>query len=118
MDDILVASNNDQPKINEVNQFLDKEFTIKDLAQADFFLGIELNQTKHGIFVGQHKYIHDILLEANMLDHISCDTSVSVGSKISKDDRVIFDKLAKYRRSVGKLLYLTVTMPDITFWVQ
>lgn len=72
MDDILVTSN-DQAKINKVKQFLDKEYTKKDLGQAGFFLGIELHHTDIGILVGQHKYIHNIILETNMLDCRSCD---------------------------------------------
>lgn len=67
---------NDQSKIAEVKEFLDREFTIKDLGQVDFFLGVELHHSNQGISVGQHKYIHDILVETNMVDYKSTDASI------------------------------------------
>lgn len=37
--------------------------------------------------------------------------------KFSKDDGLLFDNPGRYRRLVGKLIYLTVTRPDITLAV-
>jgi len=34
--------------------------------------------------------------------------------KFSKDDGLLFENPERYRRLVGKLIYLTVTRPDLT----
>lgn len=51
VDDILLIGN-DQDRIADVKLYLDTKFTIKDLGQADFFLGIKLSHSTSGIFVG------------------------------------------------------------------
>lgn len=117
VDDILVTGNYEE-KIFEVKQFLHKEFTIKDLGQANFFLRVEFHHTNKGIFVSQEKYILDTLSETNMLEAHSCPTPYSIGCKLKKDDGVSLDNPGRYRRLVGRLIYLTVTRPDITYAVQ
>lgn len=64
--------------------------------------------------VAQHKYIHDIFSEANLMDANKCDTPFLVGCKLQKQDGVPLDDPSKYRRLVCKLIYLTVTRPDQT----
>jgi hypothetical protein len=47
-----------------VNQFkyaMKKEFEMTDLGLMKFFLGIEVNQYEHGIFICQTKYAFDLL---------------------------------------------------------
>lgn len=50
LDDILVIGNNN-PKIQQVKDFLHSEFTIKDLGAADYFLGIQIMSSIHGLAI-------------------------------------------------------------------
>lgn len=66
VDDILLAG----PSIAEITQikaFLDKEFSIKDLGEAKFFLGLEIARSSKGMYVNQRKYALDLLHDAGLL---------------------------------------------------
>lgn len=117
VDDILLTRNNIS-KIQAVKGFLNCEFTIKDLGEIDCFLGIQILHTKEGIWISQQKYICDILQEANMLDTKPVDTPLPTGCKITQSDGSALSNSSKYRRLVGRLLYLTMTRPNIMFAIQ
>ena len=52
--------------ILETKKALDSEFTIKDLGEARYFLGIEICRTDHGTLISQRKYILDILTDSGL----------------------------------------------------
>jgi hypothetical protein len=45
-----------------------KEFTLKDLGDLHYFLGIEVTRTLNGIVVTQEKYAYDLFKRAEMVD--------------------------------------------------
>lgn len=53
-----------------------------------------------------------------MLDAKTVDAPFPTGCKITQTCGSDLSNLSKYRRLVGRLLYLTVTWPDITFAIQ
>lgn len=53
-----------------------------------------------------------------MLDAHNCPTLYPLGCKLRKSDGIPLDNLGRYRRLVGRLIYLTVTRPNITYAVQ
>lgn len=105
-------------QIEEVKVALDKAFAIKDLRQLNYFLGIEVTRNVKGIFLSQKKYINDILNDCNMLDCIAAPAPLSVGLKLSIDDGDLIEDADVYRRLVGRLLYLGITRPDLSYAVQ
>lgn len=105
-------------KLLRLNISWTKNLLLKTLAKLIAFWKIEIHHSAQGICVGQQKYIHDILSKSNMLDCNSRNIPVCVSSKLSKDDGVVLENPAKYRRLVSKLLYLIVTRPDIMFGAQ
>ncbi|KAL5841857.1 hypothetical protein ACOSQ3_012460 [Xanthoceras sorbifolium] len=65
IDDLLVTGNS----ISFISEFiasLSPQFSIKDLGHLYFFHGVEVIPTKQGLFLSQHKYIHDLLERTKM----------------------------------------------------
>jgi len=62
------------------------------------------------------KYALDILTETAMLDCRSCDTPIDPNIKLLPGQEEPF--LERYCCLVGRLKYLTITKPDITFVVS
>lgn len=75
VDDILMTG--DSPSvIASVKQAIHARFTIKDLGEASYFLGMELYRRTTGFFLNQQKYILDIIVAFDLSD-------VSVPSTLS-----------------------------------
>lgn len=65
VDDILMTVTNSN-FISHVKAIFDKTFTIKDLGLVQYYLGLEISRTSEGIYLHQHKFIHDMLVEAGL----------------------------------------------------
>ncbi|XP_056698539.1 secreted RxLR effector protein 161-like [Spinacia oleracea] len=64
------------------------------------------------------KYIKDILLDDGMEDCIAAPAPLSCGLKLTTDEGVLLTEPDVYRRLVGRLLYLSITRPDLSYSVQ
>ncbi|XP_074271215.1 uncharacterized protein LOC141595141 [Silene latifolia] len=65
VDDMIIVSNNSKASDN-LKQFLDAKFGIKDLGRLKFFLGIEVAHGESGLFLCQRKYALEIIKEAKL----------------------------------------------------
>ncbi|CAL2274238.1 unnamed protein product [Prunus armeniaca] len=115
VDDILITGN-DIDAINSLKSFLHTRFRIKDLGDLKYFLGIEVSRSKKGIYVSQRKYALEILKDYGFLGARPVDFPMEE-AKLSDKGELLKDP-EKYRRLVGRLLYLTITRPDITYSVH
>ena len=85
--------------------------------QIKFFVGLQIQQKKDGIYINQSKYIKDILKKFGMEDSKPLGTPMSTGYKLSKnDDSKEVDKTT-YRSMIGKLQYVDHIRPDIALVV-
>ncbi|KAL0299923.1 UNVERIFIED_CONTAM: Retrovirus-related Pol polyprotein from transposon RE2 [Sesamum angustifolium] len=80
-----------------------------------FFLGIEINQEKEGIFICQRKYTETLLKKFKMESCKTVTTPLVTGEKYQKEDGSQKVDGSMYRSLIGSLLYLTATRPDIMF---
>ncbi|KAL0405896.1 UNVERIFIED_CONTAM: Retrovirus-related Pol polyprotein from transposon RE2 [Sesamum latifolium] len=69
----------------------------------------------NGVSLSQRKYACDLLQEAGLLGTKSVDTPMDSNPDFWNDDGKYLKDKTKYRRLVDKLIYLTVTRPDISF---
>ncbi|XP_022638426.1 uncharacterized protein LOC111241946 [Vigna radiata var. radiata] len=72
-------------------------------------------QTK---YLGKLRYFLDILEETGLVNSKPEDTLMDPNTKLLPNQGEPMSDLEKYRRLVGKLNYLTVTHPDISFTVS
>lgn len=116
VDDIVVTGD-DHYEINHLKGFLGKEFEIKDLGPLKYFLGIEVARSKNGIFLAQRKYVLYLLQDSGMLGCKPCDTPIESNHHMQANESYRLIDVSRYQRLVGKLIYLTLTKPDISYVV-
>ncbi|KAK9666074.1 hypothetical protein RND81_14G158500 [Saponaria officinalis] len=83
-----------------------------------YFLGIEVARNASGILLNQRKYVIDILRDMKMEDCSTVPFSMPTGLKLSTDAGELLENPEHYRRLIGRLLYLNMTRPDISYSVQ
>ncbi|XP_068498214.1 uncharacterized mitochondrial protein AtMg00810-like [Phaseolus vulgaris] len=87
------------------------------MKELSFFLGMQVKQSKDGIFLSQSKYCKEILKKFEME---SCkEASTPMPSSCYMDVDVVGKEVdqTKYRALIGSLLYLTASRPNIMFGV-
>lgn len=65
MDDLLITGSS-PTFLNQFSQLLSKKFSLKDLRDLHYFLGLEVIPTAGGLFLTQHKDIPDIFESTGM----------------------------------------------------
>ena len=117
VDDIVITGD-DFAGIDELKLYLKQQFETKDLGRLRYFLGIEVATAKRGIHISQRKYALDLLAETGMLGAKPLDTPMEAGIKLMAEEGELLSDPERYGRLVGKLNYLTITRPDISFPVS
>ena len=117
VDDIVITGS-DQEGIQKLKQHLFTHFQTKDLGKLKYFLGIEIAQSSSSVVLSQRKYALNILEETGMLDCKPVDTPMDPNVKLVPKEGESLGDPGRYRRLVGKLNYLTITRPDISFLVS
>ena len=117
VDDIVLIGS-DHHDIFQIKQHICHNFQIKDLGKLRYFLGIEVAQSNHGIVISQRNYALDLLEETELLNSKSVETPIDPNAKLLPSQGELLSDSEKYTKLVGKLNYLTVTRPDISFAVS
>ena len=117
VDDILVTGNNNDA-VSRVIAALGERFSLKDQGDVNYFCGIEVTRTSHGLHLMQRKYILDLLVKTNMFEAKPVATPMQTTPKLSLQSGNPITNVTEYRMVVGSLQYLAFTRPDISFAVN
>ncbi|GAU38467.1 hypothetical protein TSUD_151900 [Trifolium subterraneum] len=116
VDDLIFTSNN-QHMITQFKESMMKRFAMTDLGKMKYFLGIEVHQTKEGIFITQMKFATEILKKFGMENCNKVSSPIVPGCKLVKNENGKASDAKVYKQMVGSLMYLLATRPDLAFSV-
>ncbi|KAM2422408.1 hypothetical protein ACFXTH_028630 [Malus domestica] len=116
--DDMIVTGDDKEEISRLKDYLATEFEMKDLGGLKYFLGIEVALSKQGIFLSQRKYVLDLLDETRMLDCKPVDTPIVQNHHLVMHPDQVPTNRDRYQRLVGRLIYLSYTMPNIAYAVS
>lgn len=112
VDDIIFAGDD-----NMSHAFVDemkKEFEMSLIREMKFFIGLQIQQMKDGIFITQSKYVKEVLKTFGMEDNKPAGTPMMTGCKLSKEDDSTLVNEKEYQSMICKLHYVVHNRPDIT----
>uniref|UniRef100_A0A3Q7G9E8 Integrase catalytic domain-containing protein n=1 Tax=Solanum lycopersicum TaxID=4081 RepID=A0A3Q7G9E8_SOLLC len=101
--------------LNLCRRHLSHSLRIWDLK---YFLGIECARSSTGLVLCQRKYALEILQEAGLTDCKPVVTPLPPGHGLATSTSVPIHDPGKYRRLVGRLIYMTITRPDLAYSVH
>lgn len=113
VDDIEIGGNNGDA-IKKFNEYLSQCFHMKDLGVLKYFLRVEVNRNKEGMFLCQHNYVLDIITEARLLGANPAGFPMEQNHHLEMAESIVLADPEKYRRFVGRLIYLTLTRPELS----
>ena len=116
VDDIIFGATN-QILCEHFAKKMQSEFEMSMMEELTFFLGLQVKQSKDGIFINQAKYIKDMLKKFGFEDVREIGTPISPITKLDKDEKGKDVNQKLYRGMIGSLLYLTASRPNIMFCV-
>ncbi|KAK2968495.1 hypothetical protein RJ640_027545 [Escallonia rubra] len=76
---------------------MSKEFKMSIMGELTFFLGLQIKQSKDGIFINQAKYTKELLKRFDMEASNAFDTPMSSSLKLDKDEKGKDVDIKRYR---------------------
>ena len=117
VDDLIVGGNSSD-KIKEFKAYLSECFHMKDLGALRYFLGLEIARSKEGIYLCQRKYALDIIAESGLLGCKPTSFPMEENHQSALATGTLLKVLEKYCRLVGRLIYLTISRPELSYCVH
>ena len=77
-----------------------------------------MDRSTAGISICQRKYALELLLDTGHLGCKPATIPMDLNLKLSQDDGDLIEDPTSYRRLIGKLLYLTITRPGLSYFVN
>jgi hypothetical protein len=112
VDDIIFGSTN-KSTCEEFSRITIQKFKMSMMGELKYFLGFQVKPLQEGTFIGQTKYIQDILTKFGMKDAKPIKTPMGTNGHLDLDTGGKSVDQKVYRSMIGSLLYLCASRPDI-----
>ncbi|GJW56501.1 putative ribonuclease H-like domain-containing protein [Tanacetum coccineum] len=116
VDDIIFGSTKKE-LCNAFEKLMHEKFQMSSMGELTFFLGLQVQQKKEGIFISQDKYVGEILKKFRFTEVKTTSTPMETQKPLLKDKDGEEVDVHMYRSMIGSLMYLTSSRPDIMFAV-
>jgi hypothetical protein len=112
VDDIIFGSTN-KSTCEEFSRIMIQKIEMSMMGELKYFLRFQIKQLQDGTFISQTKYIQDILKKFGMKDGKPIKTPMGTNGHLDLDTggKSVDQKI--YRSTIGSLLYLCASRPDI-----
>ncbi|GJX42010.1 putative ribonuclease H-like domain-containing protein, partial [Tanacetum coccineum] len=88
---------------------------MSSIGELAFFLGLQVQQKKDGIFISQDKYVIEILKKYGFTEVKTASTPMETQKHLLKDENC--EEVDVHMSMIGSLMYHTSSRPDIMFAV-
>ncbi|GJW75808.1 putative ribonuclease H-like domain-containing protein, partial [Tanacetum coccineum] len=106
MDDIIFGSTKKE-LCNAFEKLMHVKFQMSSMGELTFFLGLQVEQKKDGIFTSQDKYVGEILKKFGFTKVKTASTPIETQKPLLKDENGEEVDVHMYRSMIGSLMYLT-----------
>ena len=114
----IISTGNNFILMATIMKQLGDMFSLKDMGSLHFFLGIEVIPTRAGLFLSQHKYVHELLAHTSMSSAKDVSIPLFTTQSLQLVDGIVVVDNSKFCKIIGSLQYLSLTHPDISFAVK
>ncbi|GKE23862.1 uncharacterized mitochondrial protein-like protein, partial [Tanacetum coccineum] len=112
VDDIIFGSTKKEMS-NAFEKLVHKKFQMSSIGELTFFLGLQVQQKKEGIFISQDKYVGEILKKFRFIEVKTASTPMQTQKPLLKDEDGEEVDVHMYRSIIGSLMYLISSRPNI-----
>ncbi|XP_065630203.1 uncharacterized mitochondrial protein AtMg00810-like [Quercus suber] len=122
VDDIVFGATNESGATNDslAKSFADemkKMFEMSMVGELTYLLGLQVKQTDSRIYINQAKYARNLVKRFGLEKSAHARTPMVANAKLTNDPSGESVKVTLYRSTIGCLLYLIASHPDIAFSV-
>ena len=114
----MIITGDDMQGIQDLKNFLGRQFEMKDLGALNYFLGLEVSSSADGYYLTHAKYTSDLISRVSITDSKIVDTPIEYNCRLNSHDGESLSDDTLYIQLAGSLIYLTVTRPDISYAVH
>ncbi|GJR68789.1 putative ribonuclease H-like domain-containing protein [Tanacetum coccineum] len=114
VDDIIFGSTKKE-LCNAFEKLMHEKLQMSSMEELTFFLGLQVQQKKDGIFISQDKYVGEILKKFGFTEVKTASTPMETQKPLLKDEDGKEVDVHMYKSMIGSLMYLTSSRPDIIY---
>ena len=117
VDDLLITRSSTDV-LSSINFSLNKAFAMIDLGLLRQFIGLEVSQKTSRIMISQSRYSLDMLRRFHMEDYMAAPFPFLSSIRLEEGGSTPLAHITLFKKTIGSLLYLTHSRPDISYVVS